>query len=178
MTSYNTLLSFHKEAENRYYTDCEWTKNKSIQKFKHLPQKRFPFFFYTWQSQSMLYRLFPLSTLLLTYYSSSKNICECHQETLNRAIVSKNSKSSIKTREREREREREEEEEEEEAPSQISNRQKTRKKKQKTKEKNKEKETDSMMELRKPTKMKVHTFVFFVLFFCEEKIGSQGRRNN
>jgi hypothetical protein len=106
MTSYNTLLSFHKEAENRYYTDCEWTKNKSIQKFKHLPQKRFPFFFYTWQSQSMLYRLFPLSTLLLTYYSSSKNICECHQETLNRAIVSKNSKSSIKTRERERERER------------------------------------------------------------------------
>jgi hypothetical protein len=86
--------------------------------------------------------------------------------------VSKNSKSSIKTRERKRERD------EEEAPSQISNRQKTRKKKEKTKKINKEKETDSMMELRKPTKMKVHTFVFCVLFFCKEKIGSRGRRNN
>jgi len=96
-------------------------------------------------------------------------------ETLNRARVSKNTKSSIKTRERERE---EEEEEEEEALSQYSNRQKRRKKKQKTKKINKEKETDSMMELRKPTKMKVHTFVFYVSFFCKEKIGSRGRRNN
>jgi hypothetical protein len=99
-------------------------------------------------------------------------------ETLNRARVSKNTKSSIKTREREREREEEEEEEEEEALSQYSNRQKTRKKKQKTKKINKEKETVSMMELRKPTKMKVHTFVFYVLFFCKEKIGTRGRRNN
>lgn len=170
MTSYNTLVSFHKEAENRYYTDCEWTKKESIQKFKHLPYKRFPFCFCTWQSQ-VLYRLFPLSTLLLTYYSSSENIWES-SETLNRARVSKNSKSSIKTRERKRERD------EEEAPSQISNRQKTRKKKEKTKKINKEKETDSMMELRKPTKMKVHTFVFYVLFFCKEKIGTRGRRNN
>jgi Na+-transporting NADH:ubiquinone oxidoreductase subunit NqrC len=140
MTSYNTLLSFHKEAENRYYTDCEWTKNKSIQKFKHLPQKRFPFFFYTWQSQSMLYRLFPLSTLLLTYYSSSKNICECHQETLNRAIVSKNSKSSIKTREREREREREKKKKKKkklQAKSQIDKKRERKNKKQRKKIKKK-----------------------------------------
>jgi hypothetical protein len=93
--------------------------------------------------------------------------------------VSKNSKPSIITTQRERERERERErKEEEEAPSQISNRQKTRKKKQKTKKINKEKETDAMRELRKPTKKKVHTSVFCVLFFCKEKIGSRGRRNN
>jgi hypothetical protein len=100
-------------------------------------------------------------------------------ETLNRARVSKNTKSSIKTRERERERERERRRRRRRnSKPNLKSTKDEKEKRKKTKKKNKEKETDSMMELRKPTKMKVHTFVFYVLFFCKEKIGSRGRRNN
>ncbi len=122
MTSYNTLLSFHKEAKNRYYTDCEWTKKKASRNSRIFHTNGFHSSFALGNPKAccIVFSLHPhLSSLITRPLKTS--------ETLNRARVSKNSKSSIKTRETETETETEKKLQ---AKSQIDERRERKNKKQ------------------------------------------------